>query len=212
MPNLASLHKERILRISEIYPDILSKAQLPHLRSEKIEDSRLQRILKKIQKTIGGEVILKGDEFFIQKPDQDFEEALEFSLLAEGWRKIALLWLLIKNGSIRPGSVLLWDEPETNLNPGIMRKVIEILLDLQRASVQIFISTHNYVILKEFELSKKKTDKVRFHSLYRNKKKDIVCHSTDDFYDIEPNKIGETFIDLYERDLDRDLKLEDDDA
>ena len=42
---------------------------------------------------------------------------IEFTLLAEGLRKLGLLWLLIRNGSLKPGAVLFWDEPETNLNP-----------------------------------------------------------------------------------------------
>ena len=48
------------------------------------------------------------------------------------------LWLLIQNGTLTEGSVLFWDEPETNLNPKLFGPVVEILLELQRQGVQIF--------------------------------------------------------------------------
>jgi ABC-type multidrug transport system ATPase subunit len=52
--------------------------------------------------------------------------------------------LLIQNGTLLNGSVLFWDEPETNLNPKLFGPLIEILLQLQHSGVQIFISTHDY--------------------------------------------------------------------
>ena len=57
--------------------------------------------------------MLHGEEFFLNGEQGE----IEFTLLAEGLRKLGLLWLLIRNGSLRPGAVLFWDEPETNLNP-----------------------------------------------------------------------------------------------
>ena len=70
---------------------------------------------------------------------------IEFTLLAEGLRKLGLIWLLIQNGTLGNDSVLFWDEPETNLNPKLYRTVIETLLTLQRNGVQIFLATHDYV-------------------------------------------------------------------
>ena len=49
---------------------------------------------------------------------------IEFSLLSEGVRKLALLWILIPNGTLSSGSVLLWDEPETNLNPKLFHPLM----------------------------------------------------------------------------------------
>lgn len=48
--------------------------------------------------------------------------------------------------------MLFWDEPEANLNPALMGDVIEVVLALQRLGVQVFMSTHNYVMLKELDL------------------------------------------------------------
>ena len=121
-------------------------------------------------------------------------------------RKLALLWLLIQNGTLRPGSLLLWDEPETNLNPNLFGTVIDILLELQRRGVQIILATHDYVILKQLDLRMAEDDKVAFHSLYRDSDGEIACRTTPDYLDIEPNAISEAFDDLYDREIERGMK------
>ena len=55
---------------------------------------------------------LQDDRFYLKPGTQ---AKLEFNLVAEGLRKIALLWQLIKNGTLEKGSVLFWDEPEAIL-------------------------------------------------------------------------------------------------
>ena len=41
-----------------------------------------------------------------------FRRKVDFSLEAEGLRKLGLIWKLIRNGLLEKGTVLLWDEPE----------------------------------------------------------------------------------------------------
>ena len=125
-------------------------------------------------------------------------------MLAEGMRKLGLLWQLIQNAMLLEGSILFWDEPETNLNPTLFGAVIEILLELQRMGVQIFIATHDYAILKELDLRKKKGDEIAFHSLHRDDG-EIACHTAAAYLDIHPNAIAEAFTDLYDREVERSL-------
>ena len=94
---------------------------------------------------------------------------LEFSFEAEGLRKFALLWKLIRNGLLEKDSVLIWDEPESNLNPELIPVLVDVLLELQRSGVQIFIATHSYNLAKYFEVKREKDDNVIFHSLYYEK-------------------------------------------
>lgn len=56
---------------------------------------------------------------------------MEFNLVAEGLRKIALLWQLIKNGTLEKESVLFWDEPEANINPEYIPVLAELLIMLE---------------------------------------------------------------------------------
>ncbi len=199
-PGFRSLYSQREIHFEEIYADILDKAYRPPLRGP--VDQARKRLLNNLQKLIDGKVTTKEEEFFLRNKQGN----LEFTLLAEGIRKLGLLWLLIQNGTLINGSVLFWDEPETNLNPKLFGALVEILLELQRMGVQIFLATHDYVILKEMDLRRKTKDKILFHSLFRDEHtREIQCLSTSKYLQIHPNAIAETFADLYDREIKRTL-------
>ena len=200
-PGFLALNKARETHFEEVYPDILLRAYLPILRGPR--DEQRTRLLAQLEEEIGGKVFVRGEEFFLHNK----QGYLEFSLLAEGIRKLALLWVLIQNGTLPGAPVLFWDEPETNLNPKLFGVVMDILLELQRADTQIFIATHDYVILKELDLRKKEElDKVTFHSLYKDEELGkLACKTTSSYLDIHPNAIMEAFDDLYDREIKRSL-------
>lgn len=198
-PGFLATASKREIAFEDVYVDIIKKAFLPTLKGP-IATNR-QRLLITLQKAIEGKVIAKGEHFFLKNTQGE----LEFSLLAEGMRKLALIWLLIQNGTLLSGSVLFWDEPEANLNPSLMGEVVEIILELQRLGVQVFLTTHNYVLLKEFDLRKKKNDAVWFVSLYRDEQKTVVSNVSDRYSGVDPNAIAATFSDLYDRELKRSL-------
>ena len=195
-----ALYKQREIHFEEIYVDILEKASLPSLKGP--ADQSRKKLLHMLQHAIDGKVVQKNEEFFLKNKHGE----LEFSLLAEGFRKLGLLWVLIQNGTLRDSSVLFWDEPETNLNPKLMGTVIKILLELQRVGVQIFVATHDYTILKQFDLQKTDSDKVLFHSLYRDKEDQQIKHnSSDSFLEIAPNAIDDAFGELVQAELKRSI-------
>ena len=199
-PGFRSLYAAREVHFEETYRDILNRAYLPPLRNS--AEHVPARVLERLEAELGGKVTLQGEEFFLNTEQGE----IEFTLLAEGLRKLGLLWLLIRNGSLRPGAVLFWDEPETNLNPKLYGVVIEVLLELQRLGVQVFLATHDYVILRELDLQAKEGDKVAFHSLYRSPETgEIACHTTDKFLEIHSSAIMEAFDSIYDREIRRNL-------
>ena len=198
-PGFRSLYASRSIHFEEVYADILDRAFLPALREE---PAAFVTLLRDLENALGGSVSIEGEEFFLNGR----HGTLEFSLLAEGLRKLALLWLLIRNGSLSQGSVLFRDEPETNLNPKLYRLLMKALLELQRHGVQIFLATHDYGILKEIDLQMVNDDKVAFHSLYRGDEDgEIECCISKDYLGIHPNAIAETFSDIYDRVIERRL-------
>ena len=144
-PGFRSLYETREIHFEEVYKDILDRAYTPILRGP--TEPYRRRLLAILQNAIQGKVTIKQEEFFLRNRQGN----LEFSLLAEGIRKLGLLWLLIQNGTLRNGSLLLWDEPETNLNPKLFGILMDVLLELQRSGVQVLLATHDYVILKELD-------------------------------------------------------------
>ena len=198
-PGFRSLYANREIHFEAVYADILDRAFLPELRQR---PSTYERLLRELQEALGGRVSVNNEEFFLSGRQGRFE----FSLLAEGLRKLGLLWLLIRNGTLGDGSVLFWDEPEANLNPKLYRLLIKALLELQRDGVQIFLATHDYVILKEIDLQMASSDKVAFHSLYRRETdSEIACQTSKSYLDIHPNAIAEAFSDVYDRTIERSL-------
>ena len=199
-PGFQSLYAQLEIHFEEVYADVLNRAYEPPLRGP--ADQGRKRLLVSLQKVIDGKVTITNEEFFLRNKQGN----LEFTLLAEGIRKLGLLWLLIQNGTLLDGSVFFWDEPETNLNPKLFGPVMEILLKLQRMGVQIFIATHDYAILKELDLQKEENDKVVFHSLHKDPPSgEIVSNAADSYVDIHPNVIAEAFSDLYDREVTRSI-------
>ena len=146
---------------------------------------------------------IENEEFFLSVRQGG---SIEFTLLAEGFRKLGLLWLLIRNGALSKGSVLFWDEPETNLNPKLYRLLMHVLLELQRSGVQIFLATHDYVILRELDLQKTDADKVAFHALHHSEADgEVASHTSGDYLGIHPNAISEAFSNVYDRMVERSL-------
>ncbi|MCM1121496.1 MAG: ATP-binding protein [Eubacterium sp.] len=140
--------------------DIIVNASLPETREI---PPYMGEILEKISRAIDGAIILEDDVFYVLKSDG---RKIEFSLEAEGLRKLGLLWKLIRNGLLEKGTVLLWDEPEANLNPELFPLVVEILLQLEEAGIQIFVATHSYNLAKYFEMRRTREEQVLYHNLY----------------------------------------------
>ena len=187
-PGFQSLYAHREIHFEEIYKDLLDRAYLPPLRGPIAKDRK--PLMNSLRRAFEGRVYYRNEEFFLRSREGN----LEFTLLAEGMRKLGLLWLLIQNGTLVDllgkvtGSVLFWDEPETNLNPKMFGPLMDILLELQRAGVQVFFATHDYVVLKELDLRMRDSDDVAFHSLYKEQG-DIVHRTTKSYLGIAPTPL-----------------------
>lgn len=149
----------------------------------------LQGLLHQLEKCIGGTILYENDEFYIIRKDG---RTISFELEAEGYKKLGILWQLLMNESIVPGTVLLWDEPESNLNPEFLSITADILLALSRLGVQIIFSTHSYILAKYIELKMNQDDKVLFHAFYYESGL-VHCESTRNFKDLKHNSIMNAF-------------------
>lgn len=197
-PGFKSLYEKRELYFESVYADIITMALLPPTKGPGSKEKG--KLLDMIQGVIDGKVEKKNEKFYLKNARGN----LEFTLLAEGYRKLGLLYSLIQNESISPGSVLFWDEPEANLNPRLASQVVKILLELQRMGTQIFIATHDYVMLKELELSNDPSrDDVAYHALYMEDGM-IKSQTAASLNEISHNAINDTFDSLMVRTIGND--------
>lgn len=179
-----AMNQKYNMPFDETQIDIIVNASLPE--TKKVSQS-CEIILKEISDVINGKVVQEDDTFYIVKNDG---RKIDFSLEAEGMRKLGLLWKLIRNGLLEKDSVLLWDEPEANLNPELYPLVANILLALQKNGMQIFLATHSYNFAKYLEIRRTEKEQVLIHNLYRNDLgKEIMSVSAYKMEDLEPNHI-----------------------
>ena len=196
-PGFRSMYVKREMHFEGIYLDIIDKAFLPPLKDL---DPQFEELTRLLQKAMGGRITTKNEVFYLRNKLGE----IEFTLVAEGMRKIALLWLLIRNGSLEKGSTLYWDEPEANLNPSMLPLIVRVLLELERMGVQILIATHSYALLKEFDLQC--TDhSLRFYSLSMNKNMEIRLDTSETYTDLSPNRIADQFARMYNIEIERAL-------
>lgn len=156
-----ALYNKYKIPFDKTYIDIIVNAELPEVRE--LSDLN-EPLLETISKVIGGKVLHENGTFYIAKTSGS---KIEFPIEAEGLRKFGLLWKLIKNGLLEEGTVLFWDEPEANINPELMPILVELMLELERKGVQIFIATHSYNLAKYLEIKRTSTEQVLFHHLYQ---------------------------------------------
>lgn len=189
-------HKD-VIDFDETYMDIIASAKLDISRGPNTEMKK--KYLDKLGKVMSGTVTIRDERFYLKPGTQAH---IEFQLVAEGVRKLALLWQLIKNGTLEKGTVLFWDEPEANLNPKCIPILVDILLELQRDGVQCFIATHDYVLAKYFELRALPTDSLKFYSLYTEKDQ-VLCEDSPTFGGLTNNPIMAAFDVLLDEVLSR---------
>lgn len=146
-------YEKRELPYDETFYDLSLALNALPLRKNKLVD--IQDILDFLQIIIAGDsveqeeiVTQENGRFTFSLP----EGKVDVHLVAEGYRKIATLYYLLRNGSLSKDSILFWDEPEANLNPKLIVEVVKVLQMLAATGMQIFITTHDYLLSHELSL------------------------------------------------------------
>ncbi|MDI3288952.1 AAA family ATPase [Polyangium sp. 15x6] len=165
-------YQDRELSFDETYYDAcvaLGRAVLRGPRSE-----QAKALIAPIEAALGGKVALQGGRFYLERKDG----SMEAHLVAEGLRKIACLAHLVLNGSLTTNGILFWDEPEANLNPRLVSLVVDILLELGKRGVQIFVTTHDYLLAHKLSLLSEygrcPDVPIRFFAFHRKEEHDPV--------------------------------------
>ena len=190
--NLPAAVERGNVQFDDTYIDILNAAKIDISLGRDAENKR--KLLREIEQMLGGKVLYDADKDTLFLKVGSSKQ--EFSLVSEGIRKLALLWLLVKNGALAKQSILFWDEPEANINPSAIPVVAKLLLALQRSGVQIFIATHDYFLSKYLDVNRSKDDILQYYSLFFIENK-LLCESADEFTLLNHNSIMESFVSLY---------------
>lgn len=148
-PWFGPLYDNFHLRFEESWRDTVSLLSAPSVKGPR--ERKASELLKPLEAAMGGKVEVDNatGDFYLNIPG---EGSMEMPLVAEGLRKLAMLARLISTGVLLDKGYLFWDEPETNLNPKLIKVVARSILTLCQQGIQVFIATHSYFLLKELDL------------------------------------------------------------
>jgi energy-coupling factor transporter ATP-binding protein EcfA2 len=154
-PWFVSLYDNFDVEFEESWRDTVSLLGSPTLKGPR--EKVVATLVKPLEESLGGRVVVDvgTGRFYLQMPG---EGKMEMPLVAEGLRKIAMLARLISTGTLLEQGYLFWDEPETNLNPRLIKLVAISIMSLCREGIQVFVASHSLFLLRELEMLKEKAD------------------------------------------------------
>ncbi len=157
---------------------------------------------KDLKSFLGGEMLNDSKKgWYFKKGNAQFD----IQITAEGVKKIAILDRLIGNKVINKDTVLIIDEPEAHLHPSAIIFFMDILKNLSKQGVQIFLSTHSYFVIKKLALISQ-DEKWPIHLLSIDEKKGEA--DKFDLQDGVPDiPIIEAAVQLYNSEIERALTV-----
>lgn len=167
-PGFVSLYETTHWPFDETWRDTCILLGAPLAKGPR--EKRITELLVPLENAMGGKVELhESGRFYLNMAGV----AMEMHLVAEGFRKLAMIARLIATGSLAEGGVLFWDEPEANLNPKAMALVARTILSLCKNGIQVFVASHSLFLLREFyillESDEFKATRARFFGLHPGK-------------------------------------------
>lgn len=196
--NFGSLYDDYHIAFEETYYDLARLLEKPLRKGPNTIEQN--EVMSSFEKIVNGNIVQKDKKFYLKvKGSGEFE----MGLVSEGYRKLATIMYLILSGSLSKESVLFWDEPETNMNPKMIKPMVDALITLADMGVQIFITTHDYFVQQCFNMEaqygKNRKLNYNFISLYRDEDGEIKAENSDDLNGLNHNPIIEEFDELYNR-------------
>jgi ABC-type transport system involved in cytochrome c biogenesis ATPase subunit len=146
-PNFVSIYEGRYLEFEETWRDTCVLLGEPLQRGPR--EARVRELLSPLEKAMGGSIELdRNGRFYLRSSSG----RMEMPLVAEGLRKLGMLARLVATGALLDKGYLIWDEPEANLNPRLIKRIARTMLELSTHGAQVTIATHSLFLLRELEI------------------------------------------------------------
>lgn len=145
-PGFVPIYESTGIALDETWRDLCGL--LDTRRKRGAPTKSIMELLAPIEGALGGSLKLDDERFYLETKTG----RMEIDLVAEGLRKFAMIAWLIANERLQKKGALLWDEPEANLNPRLIKKLAPLLLGLAGRGVQVFIATHSLYLMRELHI------------------------------------------------------------
>lgn len=189
----------------DTYLDLIKALNIPTTKGRVANE--LSQVNQTLEDLFEGKIEQTGlneQPFIFKKGNQQFA----MQQTAEGIKKIGILTTLITNRQLGKGTILFMDEPETALHPDAIRQMVEMLVAMSKAGVQIFLASHSYFVIKQLANCAKRDElNVRCWNMRREDGKTII-NSYHDLIDgvLPSNSIIDEALKMYDEEISIDLK------
>lgn len=139
--NFRSLYEDMHIAFEETYYDLARLLDRPLKKGR--NSAEQNQVLESLGNIMNGNIVQRDNKFYLSVAGKG---EFEMGLVSEGYRKLATIVYLILNGTLNSNSVLFWDEPETNMNPKMIKPLVDAIMQLAKLGVQVFITTHDYFL------------------------------------------------------------------
>lgn len=182
----------------DTYKDLIDLLLIDTVQGK--QGANLPDVVKSLQELMNGRISqTRGKEKFIFS--RGGKEKYSMSMTAEGIKRIGIYITLINNRQLHAGSVLFLDEPEAELHPKAIRVLGNMIYNFSKSGIQVFVSTHNYFLLKQLELNaRKEKAEVQCCSL-KNIDGVIAAEFSDLQNGMPDNPIVDVALELFDEDI-----------
>lgn len=147
---------------------------------------RRKNAINSISSIIHGVVNFDSDNGKIVYEDENYpNRQIEFCNVASGIKLFSYISILLSNGILRDGSLLIIDEPEASLHPEWQLKFTQILKVLRdELGVISIVSTHSPYVVRALEILSRDNTHINFYKMSKDNDGSV---SVDDVSaDLEP--------------------------
>ena len=123
--------------------DELLSANLPEI------PDKFQKIADKIEEAINGNLVVTPRGEIVYKENGKLPVSLHMA--SSGISNMGMIALLLRRNVLDEGSFFFIDEPEMNLHTTWQHIMLDVLLDLSNAGVNVVIATHSLDMLHRLE-------------------------------------------------------------
>lgn len=148
-------------KVSLHLKDLARKLSVLDPKTIEFSENKLQKLSNNISELIDGSFYYdeEQDDFILNRNGHIFSSMN----IASGIKALGLFNSLLKGGFVNERSLLILDEPETNLHPKWQNEYAKLLCNLVKSNIKIIIATHSPYMISALEHYSKDIENKNFY-------------------------------------------------
>jgi len=136
-----------------------------------------------IKDIINGEIVIsESGELLFKREDT----LVDIQSTATGIKSFGIIQMLLNNGYLSNGSILILDEPEVHLHPKWQLEMANLIIELVKLGVKVLVTSHSPYMIEALELLAKKNSNSIKSNFYLATKENNFANITELKNDLTP--------------------------